>query len=258
VRTRPGADEGGAPHDDALGALLAVLGHELRTPLTVIAGFADLLLSEQPGPLGPEQRRCLEELRRSCDRLARFADELGAAELRLGATWPVRPERASFAQLADGVAAATKPMLDRRRQTLRVRVAPGAAQGWFDPGRVEQLLQNLIGNASKYGPEEGRVDLEAARVAGPHGSVLEVSVTDDGPGIAASDRERVFEPWLRLAPDREPAGLGVGLAICRAIVTAHGGSIRAEAAPGRGARFVFTLPCAPPEGASCAAPGAAS
>jgi two-component system sensor histidine kinase KdpD len=258
VRTRPGADEGGVPDDDALGALLAMLGHELRTPLQVISGFADLLLSEQPGPLAPEQRHCLEELRRSCDRLGRFIDELGVMERRLGAAWPVRPERASLAQLADGVAAATKPLLDRRRQTLRVCVAAGAAQGWFDPARVEQVLQNLIANASRYGPEEGRIDLAAEHVEGPLGAALEVSVTDDGPGVPAADRERVFEPGLRLAPEREPAGLGVGLAICRAIVTAHGGSIRAEAAPGRGARFVFTLPCAPQRVASCVPPGGAS
>jgi two-component system sensor histidine kinase KdpD len=244
VRTRPGADEGGGPHEDALGALLAMLSHELRTPLGVIAGFTELLLAEQAGPLGPEQRRYLEEMRKSGERLGRFVNELGAADRRLGASSPVRAEHASFVRLAEGVAAATKPQLDQRRQTLRLRVAPDAAQGWFDPARIEQVLQNLIGNAAKYGPEDGCIDVEARRVSGPQGEALEVRVTDQGPGIAAADRERIFEPWLRLAPDREPPGLGVGLAICRTIVTAHGGTIRAEAAPGRGACFVFTLPCA--------------
>ena len=151
----------------------------------------------------------------------------------------------SFARLAEGVAASLKPLLDQRRQTLRLRVAPEAAQGWFDPARIEQVLQNLIGNASKYGPEDGCIDLEAERVSAPEGEALVVSVTDDGSGLSRADRERVFEPWLRLAPDAGPPGLGIGLAICRAIVTAHGGQIRAEASPGRGARFVFTLPSAP-------------
>jgi two-component system sensor histidine kinase KdpD len=242
VRTRPGSDEGGGPHEDALGALLAVLGHELRAPLTVIAGFTELLLTEEAGPLVPEQRHYLGEMRKSCERLGRLVDELGAAGRRIGAAFPVRPEHASFARLAEGVAAATKPRLDQRRQTLRLRVAPDAAHGWFDPARIEQVLLNLIGNASKYGPEDGCIDVEAERVGGPQGDTLVVSVSDDGPGLCADDRERVFEPWLRLAPDQGPPGLGVGLAICRAIVTAHGGSIRAEAAPGRGARFVFTLP----------------
>ena len=245
MRRRPGGNEGGGPHDEALGALIAMLGHELRTPLTVIAGFTALLLAEHAGPLSPEQRRYLAEMQKSCERLGRFVDELGAADRRLGASFPVRPEHASFARLAEGVAAATKPLLDQRRQTLRLRVAPGAAQGWFDPARIEQVLQNLIGNASKYGPGDGSIDVEVERVQGPEGETLAIAVSDDGPGIAAADRERVFEPWLRLSPDREPAGLGVGLAICRTIVMAHGGSIRVEDAPGRGARFVFTLPCVP-------------
>jgi len=244
VRTRPGGDEGGGRHDDALGALLAMLSHELRTPITVIAGFTELLLGEEPGPLRPEQRRHLEEMRKSCARLVRFVDELAAVDRRLGVSSPVRLECASFARLAEGVAAASKPLLEGRRQTLHVRVAPGATQGFFDPARVEQVLQNLVTNASKYGPEEGRIDLEAERVDGPEGGSLRISVTDDGPGLASPDRERVFEPWLRLAPDAGPPGLGVGLAICRAIVLAHGGTIHAEPAPGRGARFVFTLPAA--------------
>jgi signal transduction histidine kinase len=244
VRTRPGGDEGGGSHDDALGALLAMLSHELRTPITVIAGFTELLLAEEAGPLVPEQRRHLEEMRKSCERLGRFVNELGAVDRRLGASSPVRPERASFVRLAEGVAAAAKPLLDRRRQTLHLRVKPGATQGWFDPARIEQVLQNLIANASKYGPEDGRIDVEAERVEGPEGAALQISVTDDGPGLAASDRERVFEPWLRLDPDAAPPGLGLGLTICRAIVTAHGGAICAEESPGRGARFVFTLPMA--------------
>jgi two-component system sensor histidine kinase KdpD len=244
VRRRPGADEGGGPHDDALGALLAMLSHELRTPITVIAGFTDLLLGEQAGPLGAEQRRYLAEMKKSCERLARFVNELGAADRRLGAASPVRPERASLLRLAEGVAASAKPMLDARRQALRLRVEPDAAQGFFDPARIEQVLQNLIGNAAKYAPEDSAIDVEAKRVKGPAGEALEISVTDDGPGLAPADRERVFEPWLRLAPEAGPPGLGVGLAICRAIVTAHGGSIRAEASRGRGARVVFVLPCA--------------
>jgi signal transduction histidine kinase len=243
VRRRPGADAGGGPHDEALGPLLAMLSHELRTPITVIAGFTDLLLSEQAGALAAEQRRYLEEMRRSCRRLAEFLGELGMADRRLCATHPVRQEAASLARLAEGVAASLKPLLDQRRQSLRLLVAPGAAQGSFDPARIEQVLQNLIGNASKYGPEGGQIDLAAELVGEPGNEVLEVSVSDDGPGIAPADRERVFEPWLRLAPEAGPGGLGLGLAICRAIVAAHGGEIRAEAAPGRGARLVFTLPC---------------
>jgi signal transduction histidine kinase len=146
----------------------------------------------------------------------------------------VRRERASLARLAESVRASLKPLLDRRRQTLRVCVAPGAEQGWFDPARVEQVLENLIANASEHGPEGGVIDLGAERVAEPAGPALRVSVTDDGAGLEAG-------------PPTAP-GRGLGLAICRAIVAAHGGRLEVDRAPGRGAHVRFGLPL-PPEDA---------
>jgi signal transduction histidine kinase len=221
-----------AEADAASDALLPRIGHELRTPIQVIAGFLDLLLAEQAGPVTPEQRRYLEEARRSCQRLARFAAELTAGAP--AATAPVHPQDASLARLAEGVAASLKPLLDIRRQTLCVRIAPGAARGWFDPARVEQVLQNLVANASEYGPEGGAIELEAESVEGLGGAELLVSVTDDGPGF----------------PEAAPAsraGRGLGLEICRAIVAAHGGRLEAARAAGRGARVAFTLPPRPEE-----------
>jgi len=216
--------EAGASPAETLRALLPQLGHELRTPVQVIAGFVELLLAEQAGPLTPEQRRYLEETRRSCERLARFAAELSAGDS--AATAPVRPQRASLARLAEGVAAAMKPLLDGRRQTLRVRIAPGAAQGWFDPARVEQVLQNLVANASEYGPEGRTIDLEAEI---SERAELVVSVSDEGPG----------PPAAASAPAR--SGRGLGLGICEAIVSAHGGRLAIEAGRDGGARVWFTL-----------------
>jgi signal transduction histidine kinase len=207
-------------------ALLPQLGHELRTPVQVIAGFVALLLAEDAGPLTPEQRRYLEEARRSCERLARFAAELAAGGDAV--TAPVLPETASLARLAESAGASMKIRLDRRRQTLRVRIAPGAEHGWFDPARVLQVLENLIANASEHGPEGGVIDVEAERALGPRGSALVVSVTDDGPGLGARSTPR--------------PGRGLGLSICRAIVAAHGGELAAGDAPGRGARVRITLP----------------
>jgi signal transduction histidine kinase len=228
---RKGLPAEGESAADAAGSLLPRIGHELRTPVQVIAGFVELLLAEQAGPLTPEQRRYLEEAQRSCQRLARFAAELSAGDP--AATSPVRPQAASLARLAESVAGSLKPLLDLRRQTLHVRIAPGAAQGWFDPARVEQVLQNLIANASEYGPEGGAIELEAENVE-LGGAELLVSVTDAGPGMGAESR--VARP-----------GRGLGLGICRAIVSAHGGRLEAGDAPGRGARVVFTLPARPEE-----------
>jgi signal transduction histidine kinase len=229
VRNSLPAGPGSAPQDEPERALLPQLGHELRTPIQVIAGFVELMLTEQAGPLAPEQRRYLEQIRRSCERLTRFAAELSAGDA--AAISPVRPEFASLRRLADNVAAAMKPLLDLRRQTLRVHIAPGAEQGRFDPARVEQVLQNLVANASEYGPEGGAIDLEAESGAGPNGAELRVSVRDDGPGMLAGRRQASARP-----------GRGLGLSICRAIVSAHGGRLASEEAPGRGTRVCFTLP----------------
>lgn len=223
------AGPGSAPQDEPERALLPQLGHELRTPVQVIAGFVELLLTEQAGPLAPEQRRYLEQIRRSCERLARFAAELATGDT--AAIAPVLPESASLRQLADNVAASMKPLLDLRRQTLRVQIAQGAEQGRFDPARVEQVLHNLIANASEYGPEGGAIDLEAEFGAGPSGAELRVSVSDEGPGLLAGRRQAPARP-----------GRGLGLSVCRAIVAAHGGRLGAEEAPGRGTCVRFTLP----------------
>jgi signal transduction histidine kinase len=223
VQSDPRAGPEDAPRERSL---LPQLGHELRTPVQVIAGFAELLLREEAGPLTPEQRRHLEEIRRSCDRLARFAAELSAGGDAV--TAPILPQSASLARLMESAGASLKIRLDRRRQTLRVRIGAGAEHGRFDPARVLQVLENLIANASEHGPEGGVIDVEAERAFGSRGSVLAVSVTDDGPGFRAGAAPRL--------------GRGLGLAICSAIVAAHGGQLAAADAPGRGARVCFTLP----------------
>jgi len=215
--------------DEAPGTLLPELGHELRTPVQVIAGFVELLLTEQPGPLTADQRRYLLETRRSCERLARFAAELSAGQS--AATAPVRPQPASLRHLAASVGASLKNLLDGRRQTLRVRIAPGAEQGCFDPARIEQVLQNLIANASEHGPEGGAIELEAESGVTPRRELV-VCVSDEGPGMP--------EGAGRAAAARP--GRGLGLSICRAIVSAHGGRLDVEAAAGCGTRVRFTLP----------------
>jgi signal transduction histidine kinase len=228
----PAGPESGQERDGSRG-LLPQLGHELRTPVQVIAGFLELLLAEEAGPLSAEQRRYLKEIRRSCERLARFADELSAGED--AAVHPLRPQRAPLAPLAESVRAALKPCMERRRQTLRVRIAPAAEHGCFDPARVLQVLHNLVANASEHGAEGAAIDLEAERVSGLCGAELSVSVSDAGPGLRGEARG---------AAATRP-GRGLGLSICRAIVAAHGGSLRVEDAPGGGTRVRFTLPGSP-------------
>jgi two-component system, OmpR family, sensor histidine kinase KdpD len=114
----------------------------------------------------------------------------------------------------------------------------------MDAVLVERVLANLLENAAKYTPPRSHIAV-ASRVAG---TWLETSVEDDGPGIPAGKEEAIFEKFARGHAESATAGVGLGLAICRAIVEAHGGTIRAETGRERGARFVFTLPLRePPE-----------
>jgi signal transduction histidine kinase len=219
--------------------LLAVVGHELRTPLTVIAGYARLLLAEEVGALNAEQRRFLGEAQRACQKLDSLVARLLEA-VREPAGAVLALESAPLAPLVEEVAAALRPLLERRGLRLAVSMDAAHAYARFDRTALGQVLTNLLGNAIRYAKPRGTIEIAARPVARAGLPFLEVSVADDGPGIAPEDRERVFQPWAR---GSDPAGgLGLGLAICRRLVEAHGGEIAVCERPGGGARFAFTLP----------------
>jgi signal transduction histidine kinase len=227
--------------------LLTVVSHELRTPITVIAGFNKLLLSEKVGPLTKEQQHFLSESAKSCRRLSAFIGNLIEAAREVAGERPLELVETSLSATIEGVVGFLNPLLGERRQTLELDLDPAAARARFDPMRVEQVLTNLIGNALKHGRAGGaiRVSTRAIQaVAAADQRFVEVMVSDDGPGIAAQDRERIFEPYVRAGDGSKAGGLGLGLAICKRIVEAHGGTMLLTDAPGGGSRFSFTLPAA--------------
>jgi len=235
---------------------LTVLAHELRTPLTVVCGYNRLLLSGEAGPLTADQTRYLEESTRSCRRLDRFIEGLlgavhdGFLEKRL----EIAPN--DLETLLADVCRMLAPLLEARGLRVELEVEPAARRARFDTTGIEQVVTNLLGNAVRYSKAGGtlrvfarRRDPEAVRrnagaVEEPActGDAVAVSVVDQGPGIPPADRERVFEPMVRIGGSGDGDGLGLGLAICRRIVVAHGGRIRGDDAPGGGSRFTFTLP----------------
>jgi signal transduction histidine kinase len=162
---------------------------------------------------------------------------------------------ASLVGAIDGVIELLRPLLEERDLRWLVDIAPDARRARFDPLRVEQILTNLVGNAIKYASRGGTIEIETRlRPSGAPSErrVVEVSVSDDGPGVPAADRERIFEPYVRVGDETRSGGLGLGLAICRRLVEAHGGTIAISDRPGGGARFAFTLPAdaePPPPGA---------
>ena len=222
--------------------LLTVVSHELRTPVTVISGYNRLLLSEQVGPLTEEQRRFLSESNKSCQRLNAFIANLLEAAREVGGEGALEVCERPLRPTLEGVAAFLKPLLEERALQIELRSPPDGSLARFDPLRVEQVLTNLIGNAIKYARPGGAIEVATRSLREGARRMVEVSVADDGPGIPAADRDRIFEPYVRVGEGRGAGGLGLGLAICRRIVEAHGGTIRVEERPQGGSRFVFTLP----------------
>ena len=234
---------------DAIGErdqLLSVVSHELRTPVTVIRGYNNLLLTGQCGSLEEKQREFLEQSNRSCERLNRFiGDLLTACGEASGQV--VTLEVGCLRELLVEVIAYLRPLLGERDLDVELHLDPDATWAHFDPARIEQVVTNLLSNAIRYSKPGTCVQVRTRSIAAASHRFVELAVIDTGPGVALEDQVRIFEPYVRAADDRTGGGLGLGLAICKRIVTAHGGTIAVCDEPGWGSRFAFTLPAAEPE-----------
>jgi signal transduction histidine kinase len=224
---------------------LANVSHELRTPLVTVLGYTDLLLSEKLGELTPRQRACLSTAVASARRLRSFIDDL--LEFSRYELTKERLDCAPFdvRDLVNQAAMSIAPRLHEQGILLRVRVSRSTPPAWGDRERLLQVLLNLLSNAVCHCGEGARVRVAAA--GGDHGRV-EVAVSDDGPGIANEHLARIFDRLYQVGDvvkQREKsAGLGLGLAIAKSIVEAHGGGIGASSVLGYGTRFHFWLPAA--------------
>ena len=221
------------------GTLLSSVSHDLRTPLSAITGAASSLLDDET--LGAASR--LELLRTILDealRLNRLVSNLLDMTRLESGSLQLKREWYSMEEIVGAALARGGDRLGPRR--VLVEVPEDLPLVPVDPILIEQLLVNLLENAAKYTPATATVRL-AARAAA---SAVEVVVEDDGPGLPSGQEEKVFEKFYRPTPGGE--GFGLGLAICRAIVEAHGGAIAAEGVQPHGARFRVRLPIvgAPP------------
>ena len=219
------------------------MSHELRTPITFINGYNRLLLREEVGPLTSEQRRFLEESTKGCQRLSAFVGNLLEASRETQGGEILELGTGAIVSVLEGVAELFQQMLAEHDVRLIVKGDTDLAAR-FDRLRIEQVLTNLVTNALKYTDGGSTIELSASVLsrAGGGAELIEIVVADDGPGVDPSNRERIFEPYVQVGEDSGAGGLGLGLAICRRLVEAHGGTISVDERPGGGARFAFTLP----------------
>ena len=216
---------------------LATVSHELRTPLATVRGSVTALL-EDPSDMHPtEMRQFHRIILEQTDRMrALIADLLDVARIETG-TLPVSPEPTDLAVLI-GEAENTF-RIGGNRHDLRIDIPSGLPWVMADKSRILQVFGNLLANAARHSPESANIRVSAA----PGDLQVSVSVSDDGMGIPAESLPHLFRKFSRLEAEEQGGDTGLGLAVCKGIVEAHGGRIWAESGgPGLGARFTFTLP----------------
>jgi two-component system sensor histidine kinase KdpD len=222
-------------------SLLAAISHDLRTPLTSLVGLSESLARSKP-PLSSLQLDLADALRGEALRMSNLVSNLlemariQSGQIRLDLQWqPIE-------EVVGSALRASRPHLGARQ--IRVALPQDLPIVRFDAVLMERVLCNLLENASKYTPPNAQIAITAQAQA----DFLEVAVSDNGPGLPAGQEEAIFEKFTRGDNESAIPGMGLGLAICRAIVEAHGGKIRALTAASGGASFVFTIPLgAPPD-----------
>jgi PAS domain S-box-containing protein len=226
--------------EDEKSDLVATISHELRTPMTAVYGAATTLLHREDELPREQQRQLLEMIAAESRRLAQITEEvLLTSQLDRG---DLRVEREPV-DVADVVKATLDAMAPQVPDTVTIDVelAPTLAPAAGDRDRLQQVLLNLVDNAVKYAAP-GNVNVRATTIDGS----ARIAVKDEGPGIAFTDQERIFEKFYRGDPKlvRSPSGTGLGLYISRELVRRMGGNLVVTSHPGSGATFTVELPLA--------------
>jgi signal transduction histidine kinase len=221
---------------EAKSAFLARMSHELRTPLNVVVGFADVLRDGLVGPLTPRQQGYVEDIAGSGRDLLRLVDQLlDVSKVEAGELDLVL----NRIDIADAVSDAELLVRARAREAgvaLRVDRPATPVVAEADPLRIRQIAWNLLGNAVKFTPRGGSVDVRVTVGA----ERVRVAVRDTGPGIAPDEQQRIFEQYQQ--GSSAEGGSGIGLALSRRLIEAHGGTLTVESTPGHGSTFAFELP----------------
>jgi signal transduction histidine kinase/DNA-binding response OmpR family regulator len=220
---------------------VATASHELRSPLTSIKGFVELL-QRSPGPMTARQREFVQIIMRSTDRLVDLVNDLldvarieaDHVEVHLRAIDVSEPVREVVELMG--------PRIADKRQELSTFIEPNLPPAYADPGRVRQIVANVITNAHIYTPAEGKIDVWVRRAE----ETIQITVVDTGIGMTREQVEHVFDRFYRASGQTTP-GTGLGLSIVKSLVDMHQGQVEVESEPGRGTTISVRLPVAAAE-----------
>jgi len=218
---------------------LAVMSHELRTPLNAIAGYAELLSLGLSGPLNQKQSDAVTRIRTNQQHLLALIDDvLSFARIEAGNN-PFKPGPVPVCETLDSLEALLQPDLARQELTYTWSGCDPSMMARADPIKLRQILLNVLGNAIKFTPPGGRIELSARQ----SGDRISICVSDNGIGIPAEKIDRVFDPFFQgqTGTTREYPGVGLGLSISRDFAQAMGGDIYVESAPKEGCTVTIDL-----------------
>jgi signal transduction histidine kinase len=222
---------------------LSIAAHELKTPITSLLAWTQLTLRQQRSEQGLDPRRLEERLQtieQQAGKLGRLVNQLLDLSRLSAGKLPLELAETDAAALVEAVVASFRAQEPDRDFQVRVLARPTVK---LDPLRVEQVLANLLNNASKFSPPDQPIEVE---VASAEGDGVRLAVRDRGMGIPVERRARIFDRFYQAHADDHRSGMGLGLYVSRQIAELHGGRISAEFPPDGGTRFVVTLPPYPP------------
>ena len=230
---------------------LATVSHELRTPLTSVIGYSEMLLEGIAGELNDEQREYVRTVMEKGDQLLQLIT--GILDISRMEAGEMRLDKAPF-DLDEVVSVALStiaPHARRKKLVMSCKVPPALPLVLGDRDKIRQVLLNLLGNAVKFTPEGGKIEVAAqlsTLLPAPDSArAVRVSVRDSGIGVPPEHQKRVFDPFFQVdnSSTREYGGTGLGLSIVKRLVEAHGGVVWVDSEAGKGSIFSFTIPLAP-------------
>jgi signal transduction histidine kinase len=222
---------------------LATMSHELRTPLNAIIGFTEVLHEEISGELNEDQLAEVEEVLAASEHLLLLVnDVLDVAKIEAG-SMELELSQVAIPEVLRSAVSLYSERAARGGIDLALKSEPEELTVTADERRVRQIVFNLVANAVKFTPRNGRIHVSARLDDGQ----VEIAVADTGPGIAPEDLETIFEEFQQATDGKRAEGTGLGLPLSRRLVELHGGRLWVESTPGQGSTFCFTLPVRPTE-----------